>query len=163
MDAALDAFAMIAFLRGEPGADGVESLFLGTDKACIAHAINLCEVYYDFIRATDGATALAAIADLESSGLVVRQDMDPLFRQEAGRYKATLVRVSLADCFAIALTQRVKAELVTSDHHEFEPQHQWRKTDLQRLLVASRLPPISRVKNGFADGSRTAPAPFSPA
>jgi hypothetical protein len=29
--------------------------------------------------------------------------------------------VSLADCFAMALANRVQAELVTSDHHEFDP------------------------------------------
>jgi predicted nucleic acid-binding protein len=30
-------------------------------------------------------------------------------------------RISLADCFALALAERVGGTLVTSDHHEFDP------------------------------------------
>ena len=41
----LDAGAMIANLRDEPGADVVERILLDTDALCIAHAVNLCEVY----------------------------------------------------------------------------------------------------------------------
>jgi hypothetical protein len=40
--------------------------------------------------------------------------------QEAGRLKAVHRRVSLADCFAIALASRLDAQVVTSDHHEFD-------------------------------------------
>jgi hypothetical protein len=43
------------------------------------------------------------------------------FWQEAGKYKATIKKVSLADCFAVALTNRMQADLYTSDHHEFDP------------------------------------------
>jgi len=51
----------------------------------------------------------------------LRDDMDSQFWQEAGKYKATIKKVSLADCFAMALSNRVKADLYTSDHHEFDP------------------------------------------
>jgi predicted nucleic acid-binding protein len=47
--------------------------------------------------------------------------MDPHLWKTAGGFKADLVRVSLADCFAMALTQRLNAELMTSDHREFDP------------------------------------------
>jgi len=117
----LDACAMIAYLRDEPGADVVEALLLDKNNSCVAHAVNLCEVFYDFTRAADENAALTAIADLESMGLVVREDMDRHFWQEAGKYKATIKKVSLADCFAIALTNRIQADLYTSDHHEFDP------------------------------------------
>lgn len=117
----LDACAMIAFLRGEPGADVVEALFLDKNTTCMAHAVNLCEVYYDFMRAADENTARGAIADLEAKGLVAREDMDPQLWQEAGRYKATIKKISLADCFAMALANRIQANLYTSDHHEFDP------------------------------------------
>ena len=40
----LDACAIIAYLRDEEGADVVESALLG-DDACVAHAVNVCEVY----------------------------------------------------------------------------------------------------------------------
>ena len=42
----LDACAMIAFLGGEAGAVAVEKALLEAGSQCIAHSINLCEVYY---------------------------------------------------------------------------------------------------------------------
>lgn len=112
---------MIAYLRDEPGGDLVESYLQDQSNPCMAHAINLCEVYYDFLRAKDESTALAAIADLASMGLITRDDMDAQLWQEAGKYKATIKKISLADCFAMALANRMNGELVTSDHHEFDP------------------------------------------
>lgn len=61
----------------------------------------------------------AATLSHERSKRNVREDMDRLFWQEIGRYKATN-RASFADCAAIALTNRVGGELVTSDHHELD-------------------------------------------
>ncbi|MDQ6603088.1 MAG: PIN domain-containing protein [Chloroflexota bacterium] len=110
---------MIAFLRNETGAAIVEAVLTSDTDTCIVHAINLCEVYDDFIRSSDEATARSAITDLENLGVIVREDMDRIFWEEIGRYKATN-RASLADCAAIALTNRVGGELVTSDHHELD-------------------------------------------
>jgi len=112
---------MIAYLRDEPGGDQVESYLSDKNNPCMAHAINLCEVYYDFLRAKDENTAQAAIADLTAMGLIGRDDMDARLWQEAGKYKAMIKKISLADCFAMALANRLQAELVTSDHHEFDP------------------------------------------
>lgn len=114
----LDACAIIALLRDEAGAETAERLLL--EQQCMAHAVNLCEVYYDFLRAEGEDVAFEAIDDLEKFGLIFREDMDPEFWKEAGSYKATIKRVSLADCFAIALANREQAILVTSDHHEFD-------------------------------------------
>jgi predicted nucleic acid-binding protein len=117
---ALDSSAMIAFLRGEPGADVVRLLLRDPDNTCYAHAINLCEVYYDFARGADAATARAAVQDLLTHGVVPREDLDAAFWQRAGDQKALLRRVSPADCLRIALAQRVNDALVTGDHHEFD-------------------------------------------
>jgi|GEM_PF-3191521 len=43
----LDACALLAFLRGEEGADKIETLFLDNNNRCSAHAVNLCEVYFN--------------------------------------------------------------------------------------------------------------------
>ena len=110
---------MIASLRDEPGAGVVETLLTSGTDTCMAHAINLCEVYYDFFRSADEPTARSAIADLEDLGLIAREDMDRTFWQEIGRYKPTN-RASLADCTAKTLANRVGGELATSDHHEFD-------------------------------------------
>ena len=115
----LDACAMIAFLRDESGAEKVEDYF--RDEKCLAHAVNVCEVYYDFLRVADEASAKEAVSDMVSLGLEIKEDMDQSFWQEVGRLKAVIKRISLADCFAIALAERFGAPVVTTDHHEFDP------------------------------------------
>lgn len=115
----LDACAMIAFLRGEDGADEVEKALLDAGGRCLSHAINLCEVFYDFHRAAGEAVANEAIEDLKALGVIERNDFDETFWKEAGRLKAQ-GKISLADCYAVALTNRVGGTLLTSDHHEFD-------------------------------------------
>lgn len=115
----LDASAMIAYLRNESGSDVVEQAMLDTSSHCIAHSINLCEVFYDFHRAGGETDATTAIADLSAMGVSERNDLDQVFWQEVGRLKAG-GGISLADCFAINLTNRVGGTLLTSDHHEMD-------------------------------------------
>lgn len=109
---------MIAYLQDEDGAEVVFDHLAG-DEECMAHVVNLCEVYYDYLRAEDEEAANTAIETLKGDGLVVREDIEEAFWQEVGGYKATN-RASLADCFAIALANRNDARVVTSDHHEFD-------------------------------------------
>ena len=116
----LDACAMIAFLGGEAGAVAVEKALLEAGSQCIAHSINLCEVYYVVWRKGGEVAAKDAVNDLKAAGVIERSDFDEAFWQEAGKMKAVQVRVSLADCCAIALTNRVGGTLLTSDHHELD-------------------------------------------
>ena len=115
----MDANAMIAVLNNEPGADVVEKLLTPKGTIAYAHAVNICEVFYGVLRATDEATAQKALTDIVSLGIQTRADMDDPFWQDIGRIKANH-RLSLADGFAVALARRVGCELVTSDHHELE-------------------------------------------
>jgi PIN domain nuclease of toxin-antitoxin system len=117
----LDACAMIAFLGGEAGADVVESALLEAGSQCIAHSINLCEVYYVVWRKGGEVAAKDAVDDLRAAGVVERSDFDEVFWQEVGKLKAVQVKVSLADCCAVALTNRLGGVLLTSDHHELDP------------------------------------------
>ena len=110
---------MIAFLRGEPGADVVENALLDATSDCMAHAINLCEVFYDFYRDSGESAAKGAIADLSTVGVTERDDFSQTFWMEVGRLKAQ-GKSSLADCFAITLTNRTGGTLLTSDHHEMD-------------------------------------------
>jgi PIN domain nuclease of toxin-antitoxin system len=118
MDFVLDACALIAFLRDEEGADVVESTLI--DEECIAHVVNLCEVYYDCLRRDDKSMADELLEDLWETGLVRREDIDVKFWKSVGHIKADIGKVSLADSFAIALAQRTDATVLTSDHHEFD-------------------------------------------
>lgn len=116
----LDASAKIAFLRGEPGADAVAEALLDCESRCYAHALNLCEVFYDFERAADRQHALQAVSDLATLGVIEDASLAPGVWQAAGTLKARLRRVSLADCFAIELAGRLEATILTADHHEFD-------------------------------------------
>jgi len=117
---AFDASANQALIRREVGWQIVRDLLAEPANTCYSHAVNLCEVFYDFHRSVDEATAQRVIRDLLGFGLVPRSDLDTDFWQQAARHKSVHRRVSLADCFCIALAQRVGGELVTSDHHEFD-------------------------------------------
>ena len=121
MPAVLDACAIIAFLRNEPGADIVRENLADDTSTHVAHAVNVCEAYYILSRAGNEERVRQALASLSEYGVRIREDMDTDFWRQAGMYKATIHRVSLADCFAIALTNRVNGTLLTSDHHELDP------------------------------------------
>ena len=97
----LDASAMIAFLRDEPGSDAVAQALIDPASECYAHALNLCEVFYDFERAAGREESLRAIADLELLGVIEDSNLATGVWQAAGTLKATLRRISLADCFAL--------------------------------------------------------------
>lgn len=121
MPSVMDACALIALLREERGADEVREILAGEDGICMVHAINLCEVYYDFYRSYNERAAERAIEDLADVGLICREDLDGNFWRSVGRLKAGPLRLSLADCHAIALAQRENLDLVTTDHAEFDP------------------------------------------
>lgn len=111
---------MIAFLRREKGDDIVAELLKSRPPVCLAHAVNLCEVFYDFLRSHGESAAVAAVDRMRAIGLSVREDMDEGFWREAGRLKVRF-RMSLADAMAVALAERSGAELITSDRGDFEP------------------------------------------
>ncbi len=115
----LDASAMIAWLRNETGADIVDAAVRDVNSQCLAHAINLCEVYYDAIRKGDETRAQEILNDLRAVGIVERNDFDEGFWKDVGKLKAAY-RASLADLCAITLTNRVGGTMLTSDHHELD-------------------------------------------
>ena len=115
-----DASAMIAALRGEPGASLVKAILLDQGNRCFAHVVNLCEVFYDFHRSGGPAAAIQAMRDLASAGIVENSEISEAFWQEVATTKAIHRRVSLADCFAVTLANQLGASVLTSDHHEFD-------------------------------------------
>ena len=116
----MDASALTAYLRGEPGRDVVDEIMANAGNNCLVHAVNFCEVYYDALRERGQEVAEAQIAVLQQAGVSVRTDMEPAFWQRVGQLKVKPGKISLADCFALALTLETGGTLVTSDHHEFD-------------------------------------------
>lgn len=116
-----DASALIALLKEESGAEVVQTLIDDSANESFAHAINLCEVYYDCLREFGSDAANEVVEKLLSTSLVSRDDMDAAFWQQAGTHKAHLRRISLADCFCASLAERLGAVVITADRREFEP------------------------------------------
>lgn len=116
-----DACAIIALLDAEPGAEVVEALLADESHRCVVHLLNVCEVYYHVYRRTDRRRADKLRGVLERYGFEIEDSLVPALWQEASQLKAEWRRVSLVDCFAVALAIREKATLVTSDHHELDP------------------------------------------
>lgn len=116
-----DACAVIALLQEEPGASIVVDLLQTGDQRCLVHAINVCEVYYDIYRREGEEIADGVNEILEGYGFELIEEVPPGLWKAAGKIKGAWKRVSLADCFALALSIAESGTLVTSDHHEFDP------------------------------------------
>lgn len=121
MNIVLDACAVIAFFRDEQGAEKVEKYLSDSQYNCLIHAINMCEVYYDFLRSEGEEVAEEIVQDLQSINVIIRDDLKVDFWQQVGKYKGTIKRISIADCFALTLANRESAILLTFDRKELEP------------------------------------------
>ena len=121
MNIILDACAVIAFFRDEEGADVVRETITNKNNNSMIHVVNLCEVYYDFYRDIGEAETEQLIQELGVIKVKTRFDLTASFWRQVGKYKATIKRISLADCFALTLANQEQGILVTSDRKEFEP------------------------------------------
>lgn len=115
----LDASAIVAFLRDEPGADTVALLLAERENRCLVHAVNLCEVFYGAVRQHGPTRAFVVLERLMGLGVQISEDMTPPIWQLAGLIKSSF-RASLADCFGLALATWLDAPFYTSDHHELD-------------------------------------------
>ncbi|MBO9369730.1 MAG: type II toxin-antitoxin system VapC family toxin [Chloroflexi bacterium] len=112
----LDAFALLAYLRGEPGAERVRDLLL---RARSGEArLYLCLVNYGevlYISECQGGRPAAeeAIRIIDHLPLeTVLADRDLTF---AAAHLKARYPISYADAFAAALAQKLSATLVTGD------------------------------------------------
>lgn len=116
-----DSCAVIALLDDEPGVEVVEALLAAESHRCTIHLLNVCEIFYHLLRSAGPERAGKLLLILKSYGFEIEESLLPTLWQEAGRLKAVWRRISLADCFAVALAIERGATLVTSDHHELDP------------------------------------------
>ena len=84
----LDACAILAYLRNEPGGAIVKQLLDDPAVTCFMHSINLCEVYYQAIRASGETIADQQIADMFAVGVIDQCDMDEPFWKRVGELKS---------------------------------------------------------------------------
>jgi uncharacterized protein with PIN domain len=116
----LDACAVIAYLRNEPGAEILKDSVEQPQTFLAMHVCNIGEAYYDFFRDDGIETAQTAWTKTLEMPLILRRDADDAFIQQAGVIKVEEC-VSFADAFTLALTARLNVPLVMTDHHECDP------------------------------------------
>lgn len=116
----LDAYAVLAFLKGEPAAHEVRTLLERSEPAALT-AVGVAEVLDHLIRIV-GVDEENAALDLAQLGLSDPAGVDAIAGMSAGRLRArryhrTRCAVSLADCLAAETARRLGAPLATSDPH----------------------------------------------
>ncbi|MCL6597031.1 MAG: type II toxin-antitoxin system VapC family toxin [Firmicutes bacterium] len=123
----LDAYAVLALLGGEPGAEATARFLEQPHAHFFISAINVGEVYYILLRLRGEAAAAAAEAALYAHPKleVVAADRDRIRR--AGEIKAES-GLSFANAFAAALSLELGAILVTGDP-------EFRQLEARGLLV----------------------------
>lgn len=114
----LDAYAVIAFLRGEDSADEVAALLRGPVALT---TVNAAEVVDQLVRVwgRDDDDVEGALALLSAAGLRM-QPLDAELGLAAGRLRARAhhrerCAVSMADCAAAVTAMRLGEPLATSD------------------------------------------------
>ncbi len=86
----LDASAVMAFLRDEPGADRVLAILTRPSANLHIHAVNLLEIYYKLASYGGETTAKEAMDDLTALGISVHEGLDQTLRIRAGFFKNAL-------------------------------------------------------------------------
>jgi len=112
----LDAFALLAYLRGEPGAERVRDLLLRArsgEARLYLCLVNYGEVLYISERQGGRPAAEEAIRIVDHLPLeIVPADRDLTF---AAAHLKARYPISYVDAFAAALAQKLGATLVTGD------------------------------------------------
>ena len=112
----LDSYALLAFLRDEPGAEIVAGLLERAgqqNRSVHMTEVNYAEVQYT-IRRKDGETVWASIAGELLAAPIEFHAADRRLADVAAGFKSRF-KISMADAFAAALAKERKAELVTGD------------------------------------------------
>ena len=119
----LDACALLAMLRNETGADQVAAAINAANNGeaeIIMNKINLLEVYYDLYRSLGKEKAALILSEILKRPIDINAEITDEIFSEAGRLKASY-KISLADSIALAQAVILEGELLTADHHEFDP------------------------------------------
>lgn len=119
----VDACALIAYLFDEEGAELFESLLVqcrNNEIEMVMHVANVGEVYYDIVKRNDVATAQETYQDVKQLPICFEDRISDQMVYKIGEVKTTY-RISFADAFAVAQAILSSAELITTDHKEFEP------------------------------------------
>lgn len=111
----IDTSAIIAEIKGEPGAEAVTIIMAMPPKGgFFMHAINVCEVAYHLIKF--GFIESIAYDLATPGGVTVIDDVRPALWKRAASLKAQHKNLALGDCIAIALAETLDADILTGDN-----------------------------------------------
>jgi len=115
--AVADAWAVLAYLRGEPGAAASVRRYLRRAQAgnlrLLMNLVNLGEVYYRMVQLTGQAMADERLALIRALPIEIVPAKEAIV-YEAARIKARHP-VSYADAFAVATARLERAPVLTGD------------------------------------------------
>jgi uncharacterized protein with PIN domain len=127
----IDACAMIAYLEDENGADVVENILTDRKNDCIAHEVNIGELYTYYLKYFTESDADEAVRLMTFDAGVRPQDprdsLGVVFWKAVARHRGRITStvknpttgachsIALADCFALALALRETGTVVTCD------------------------------------------------
>ena len=121
----LDAYAVLAYLKGEAAASEVRALLDG--EAASLTALGAGEVIDHLVR-IEGADEEDAVLDVAQLGLLDGRAVDAVLGMAAGRLRARhyhrrQCQVSIADCVAAEAARAGDEPLATSDPHLLDVCH----------------------------------------
>lgn len=109
----LDASALIADIKDEPGAEAVRAAMREASDALFIHAVNASEVAYHLIRF--GLPPLVAFRLAAPRGVLIVEELHRQLWERSAVLKAEYRNLALGDCVAISLAESLGAELLTGD------------------------------------------------
>ena len=112
----MDSFAMIAFFEDEPGADMVTKILdalINKKAKAFMTVINWGEIYYNTMRVQGVGEAEEVIKQFNKYPIQLIE-ADQALTYEAAKLKGKH-KIAYADCFAAALSLKLKAPIVTGD------------------------------------------------
>lgn len=113
----VDASALIAYFKGEDGQDTFAELLKDDRNVLAMHVVNLCEIYYGYLR-SDGLEKAEEAWTKANAILAIIQSLDAQFVKRVGRWKVDH-NLGLADAFAAAAAEENACPLVTTDRNDF--------------------------------------------
>jgi len=114
----LDACALIAFLQKETGFERATSILKNPENVILMHAVNFGEVYYDALK-TSKDTAEMLFEQMKKLPVKIQWNIDRNTIEIAGNFKINH-RMSIADSYVLALAEIYNAQIISTDHHEFD-------------------------------------------
>jgi ribonuclease VapC len=112
----MDSYAMIAFFEDEPGAAKVAEIldtFINQKAKGFMSVVNWGEIYYCTMR-EQGTEVAESMLNQFNKYPIQLVGADKNLTYEAAKIKAQY-SVAYADCFAVALSLKLKAPVVTGD------------------------------------------------